>query len=69
MIHDDIANRLTNPEEAVRLDALKKVYVCIHMYTCTPSFLIRLLIVAVMSRSRFNLAKSSPIHKKGLRLG
>ena len=55
MIHDEIANRLTNPEEAVRLDALKKVHVCTHVLY-TPSFLIRFLIVAVVSRSRFSLA-------------
>ena len=27
MIHDEIANRLSNSEEAIRLDALKKVLV------------------------------------------
>ena len=37
MIHDEIANRLANPEEAVRLDALKKVLLKRYMYNvgCT----------------------------------
>ena len=33
MIHDEIADRLTNAEEVVRLDALKKVHM--NMYACS----------------------------------
>ena len=33
MIHNEIANRLSNTEEAVRLDALKKVCTETHFYS------------------------------------
>ena len=35
MIHDEIADRLTNAEEVVRLDALKKVHMNMYIYACS----------------------------------
>jgi hypothetical protein len=61
MIHDEIANCLMNPEEAIRLDALKKV--CMH----TTSFLASLSHTHSHTLSRFlppSLSLPSSLHER-----